>query len=158
MHNKKNLVISILFSAIFLFSNLPAQNTNKSRMNKISADTTKLSKFNINNISTYIYNNGIADIKPNGNSGLMYPKNSGATAIFTSGLLWGGKVDGEIRVGGTAYRTGLRPGKVLFNGFADDPNGSSAGVYRVRPDYKIVDFSSEIKNGEGNSKKIKKIY
>jgi hypothetical protein len=50
----------------------------------------------INNISTQFYNNGIGDIDPSGNAGCVYPKGSGKTCVFTSGLLWGGLVKGEI--------------------------------------------------------------
>lgn len=106
----------------------------------------------INNISTQLYNNGIGDIDPNGNSGLVFPKGSGKTACFTSGLLWGGLVqdDPQPRVGGTAYRTGLQPGVIMSNGQADDPSLLKYRIYRVRPDVKpggpAVDLTEEAFN------------
>jgi hypothetical protein len=91
---------------------------------------------NINNISSYFFNNGISDISAQGNSGLVYPKGSGKTAAFTSGLLWGARVAGDPdpRVGGTAYRTGLQPGKVLPDGTADITTLDKYRIYRVRRD------------------------
>ena len=99
-------------------------------------DKTTYTFLDINNIATYFYNNGVSDITPNGNSGFVYPKGSGKTAVFTSGLLWGAKVAGDPypRVGGTAYRTGLKPGIVQNDGTPADPNLDKYRIYRVRPD------------------------
>ncbi|MFN2128796.1 MAG: hypothetical protein ACK2TU_13135, partial [Anaerolineales bacterium] len=82
-------------------------------------------------------NNGISDIDVNQqNSGLVFPKGSGKTAAFTSGLLWGARIPGDpqVRVGGTAYATGLQPGAILADGTADDPTLEKYRIYRVRPD------------------------
>jgi hypothetical protein len=91
----------------------------------------------INNIFVPMRNNGISDIDINQqNSGLVFPKGSGKTAAFTSGLLWGAKIPGDpqVRVGGTAYATGLQPGAILADGTADDPTLDKYRIYRVRPD------------------------
>jgi hypothetical protein len=91
----------------------------------------------INNIFTVMRNNGISDIDINQqNSGLVFPKGSGKTAAFTSGLLWGARIPGDpqVRVGGTAYATGLQPGAILPDGTADDPTLEKYRIYRVRPD------------------------
>jgi len=106
------------------------------------------SKFNINKISTYIFNNGEADININGNSGFVYPRNlighyGSLTSIFQSGFLWGAKINGQIRTGGSAYRSGLTPGRILNHGKAENPNSVSVRVYRVRRDYKTADLTSE---------------
>ena len=73
---------------------------------------------NINNVSTLIYNDGNSDIDPSGNSGAIFPKGSGKAAVFESGLLWGAKIAGDpqVRVGGSAYRQGFQPGKILADG------------------------------------------
>lgn len=91
---------------------------------------------NINNLSTQIYNDGNSDITPDGNSGLVFPKGSGKTAVFESGLLWGAKVagDAQVRVGGSAYRQGLQPGKIISPGVAENPALDKNRIYRVRPD------------------------
>lgn len=116
----------------------------------LTADANIYSKFNINQISTFIYNDGRADIGDYGNSGLVYPKGSRCTAVFQSGLLWGGKVNGQIRTGGSAYRTGLMPGKILEDGTAENPKSPGVRVFRVRRDYKSADLSME-SSDEGKS-------
>ncbi len=90
---------------------------------------------NINDISTVFKNTGISDIDAQeANSGLVYPKGSRKTAVFQSGFLWGGKAEGEVRVGGTAYREGLQGGKILSPGVAESPDLPKNRIYRVRPD------------------------
>lgn len=116
-------------------------------------------KFNINNISTWFKNNGESDINQNGNSGFVFPKGSNRTAVFQSGFLWGGKVDGQIRVGGSVYRQGTVPGYIKADGTRVIDEHPSPGVhtapdvriYRVRRDYKDekADFSSEVADGDG---------
>jgi len=105
---------------------------------------------NINSISTVIKNTGVLDIdQQESNSGLVFPKGSGKTAVFQSGFLWGGKVSGETRVGGSAYREGLQPGKILGPGIAESRNLPKNRIYRVRPDERPgaevnADLSSEM--------------
>ena len=130
-------MIGALFLAPMLIQAKGDKKDNKARLQKTTAQRSN-TRLDINNISTWFYNNGISDITPNGNSGLVYPKGSGKTAVFTAGLLWGARVAGDAdpRVGGTAYRTGLQPGNVDANGNAA-PDGSTNDkyrIYRVRPD------------------------
>jgi hypothetical protein len=105
----------------------------------------------INNISTQFYNNGSSDIDPSGNAGFVYPKGSGKTCVFQSGFLWGAMVPGDPqpRVGGSAYRQGIQGGRIV-NGAAEDPNGASVRIYRVRPDVypggPVVDLSAAAAN------------
>ncbi len=142
--------ISILFLAQ-AFSLAEGDEKNKSRLNKVTEQVTR-TFLDINSISTQFYNNGISDIDPTGNSGFVFPQGSGKTAVFTSGLLWGGLVQGDPqpRVGGTAYRTGLQPGVILSNGQADDPDLDIYRIYRVRPDVfpggPSVDLSGDAAN------------
>jgi len=138
-HKKIKYILVFVMSIFFLIPGLRAEGDKKVKSN---GDLTKINNYvaltslNINNISTYFFNNGISDISSAGNSGLVYPKGSGKTAVFTSGLLWGARVAGDPdpRVGGTAYRTGLQPGKVLPDGTADTPTLDKYRVYRVRTD------------------------
>jgi len=120
-------------------------------------------KFNINNISTWFKNDGESDINQNGNSGFVYPKGSWRTAVFQSGFLWGGKVDGQVRVGGSVYRSSNLPGRVIKNSKdkweAVSPDDPDVRIYRVRPDYKKADLDAEIKDGDGkNEKEIRAQY
>jgi len=100
--------------------------------------------FNINNISTWIYNNGISDNNPDGKSGFEYPKGSGKTAVFTTGFIWAGKVDNQICIGGSTYRSGLQPGKILSSGEAED--SATAKIYRVRIDWETANLSDDIES------------
>jgi len=105
--------------------------------------TAHYSYFNINNISTLIYNDGRADNGLNGQPGFEYPIGSNKTAVYQSGLLWGGKINKHIRVGGCRYRTGLKPGSVLPDGSSENSDSPAVRVYRVRPDYLNADLSTE---------------
>jgi hypothetical protein len=147
------LTIGILF---LLQASTPAKvgvkDNNKNNNVQKSLAQVARTFMDINNLSTQFYNNGIGDIDPSGNAGCVYPKGSGKTCVFTSGLLWGGFVQGDaqVRVGGTAYRTGLQPGAILSNGQADDNKLDKYRIYRVRPDVKpggpAVDLSAEALN------------
>ena len=150
-----NLVIILL---IFLFIQTPLSASKGHNKLKKTSSLEHRTKFNINNISTWIYNNGDADIRPDGNSGFEYPKGSGKAAIFESGFVWGGKVNGKILVGGSTYSQGLQPGKILENGKAEESNSESVRVFRVRPDYQLTDLSAEINDGEGTEAQIRAQY
>lgn len=132
-------ILVFMMSIFFLSPTLLAEGNKKDGRNP-GLDKTNVQKsatyLNINKISTYFFNNGISDISSDGNSGLFYPKGSGKTAVFTSGLLWGAMVSGDPdpRMGGTAYRTGLVPGKVLPDGTADVSTLDKYRIYRVRAD------------------------
>ncbi|MDP3581287.1 MAG: hypothetical protein Q8S39_05085, partial [Ignavibacteria bacterium] len=84
---------SIFSKLIFLVSLLVTTTTIAQTNSKI------YSKFNINRISAYIFNDGIADIQPNGNSGFEFPKGSKKAANYCGGFIWGGKIDGKINAG-----------------------------------------------------------
>lgn len=115
--------------------------------------------FNINNISTWVYNNGSQDGHPNGNSGFQYPRGSDQYLVFKSGLLWGGIIDDEIRVGGSTYAEGLVPGRILSNGLRETETPvNQLRVFRVRPDWQTADLSSEINDGEGTEAEIRSHY
>ena len=65
--------------------------------------------FSTNEIFMWIGNNGMGSHNPHTNGdGFYWPGGDSATipAIFADGLVWGGKVNGEIRVNGSTYRYG----------------------------------------------------
>jgi hypothetical protein len=160
----KNLIVCLLVF-LFLVNGISGQSLNK--RGKISGKrnsfTPSMSKLNINNITTYVYNNGYADVAPADAAGFIYPKGSGKTAIYQSGLLWGGYIDDYWSLGGSQYRSGLVPGRILANGTAEDPNSPLVRIYRVRSDYKnfgnnesmALLFASEI---EDEAKTAQEIY
>lgn len=110
----------------------------------------------INNISSWFFNNGSSDLSQNGSSGLIFPKGSGKTAAYQSGLVWGAKIEGTVEVGGSAYYQGTVPGYIKPDGTAASPSDPAVRIYRVRRDYKNsnVDFASEIALGEGTKDQI----
>ncbi len=108
-------------------------------------------KFNINNVSTYFYNDGTADQAPSGANGFEYPIGSLGTHVYKSGFVWGAKVNNKILTGGSTFNSGLQNGKILPNGIAENPEAPSSRVYKVRPDFKTGDLSKEAVD-EGKSK------
>ncbi|MFA7418884.1 MAG: T9SS type A sorting domain-containing protein [Melioribacteraceae bacterium] len=97
-------------------------------------------KVNINNVATFVWNDGRMDISPDGNAGFEYWKGTKRFSVFTSGVYWGGYIDNELRVGGTYYNTSLRPGNEQNEGH----------IYKIRPDYYTATLSGEI-NDEGKT-------
>ncbi len=132
-------IFILLFVGMFLISSVVF--SQKREGNKLSNPRGEpaLAFLNLNNISTIFRNNGISDIdKYQSNSGFMYPKETGKTAVFISGLLWGAIINDpgqqDPHVGGSVYRSGLQGGKILSPGVAEDPNLPHVRIYRVRPD------------------------
>jgi hypothetical protein len=67
-----------------------------------------------------------------GSAGLVYPKGSGKTAVFASGLWLGCRVNGEIRVAVASYAQEYGPGAMVAGSF-DDPHRPEYKVYKVVP-------------------------
>ncbi|MCH7972283.1 MAG: T9SS type A sorting domain-containing protein [Bacteroidetes bacterium] len=158
--------VSLLF--VLLFSLQTATFSQGDKKSKTGArkitDKKTYTFLDINNIATYFYNNGKSDITPNGNSGFEYPKGTGKHAVFASSLLWGAKVAGDPdpRVGGTAYRTALKPGIVQSDGTPADPTSDKYRIYRVRPDVypggPLVDLTSDAETEGTTSEVIRADY
>ncbi len=131
---------------------------------KKSDGTPSLTKFNINNVSTYIRNDGESDLNEDGNSGFVFPKGSNKAVFFQSGFVWGAKVDGAVRVGGSAYRQGLQPGRITNSGrnwdqlTAENPSADNVRIFRVRPDYKNADLSAEAKDEGVSAEAVRAQY
>ncbi|MBI9071814.1 MAG: T9SS type A sorting domain-containing protein [Melioribacteraceae bacterium] len=135
----KVITIILLTACVISANNGDCKQTNLKKTKGTPSRTT----FNINNISTFIYNNGDCDIQPTGDSGFEYPKGSGKYAIFESGLVWGAKVNGDIRVGGSTYNQGLLGGAIKEDGTAEDPNTDHVRIYRVRTDWAQADLTKD---------------
>ncbi len=125
--------VSILLLFSLLTSNLIAQS---------------YAKVNINNISTYVWNDGRMDISPASNAGFEYLKGTKRFSVFSSGVYWGGYIGNELRIGGTRYRTSLFPG---------NENGNSR-IYRIRPDYLKANLLNEISDENLSESEIRKNY
>ena len=59
-------------------------------------------------------------------------------AIYCDGLVWGGKVNGEIRVNGNTYRNGLQPGRILEDGTADNSLYTQNKIFKIRKDWQSL--------------------
>ena len=130
---------------------------------KITSDSVTSAKLNTNNISTTYYSNGICDVR-GGQSGFEFPKGSGKSTIFVSGLLWGAVNEGDsrIKIGGSAWGSALQPGRILPDGTPEDPSLLKNRIYRVRPDVypggPYANLSSEIKDEADTYENIRSRY
>ena len=96
---------------------------------------------NINKVAAWYTSNGEQERRPDdGNSGLYYPRGT-STAIYSAGLVYGGRfLDGKdpvVRVNGNSYRNGFKVGAILGlrTGEAEDPNASDVRIWRNRSSY-----------------------
>ena len=129
---RTSIYLLILF---FSFPILCQTNLNylKNKILSKTVDSGHYAKFNINNISTFIYNNGNTEISPDHHAWTEFPKGSKKSIVYESGFLWGGIINGDVHVSGSTYSQGLLGGKILNYGSPQDPEDLSARVFRVRP-------------------------
>jgi hypothetical protein len=101
---------------------------------------------NINRVMAWYDADGTQEINSTtGNAGLFFPRGT-ASAVFTSGLMWGGEFnDGSspiVRVNGYSYNTGMARGAILGErtGLIEDPGAPDVRIWRVRRDYATADL------------------
>ena len=133
---KLNRILILLTSLAFVLcmTTVISASGGSKKLHKV-AGTPNYTKLNINNISTYIRNNGDSDLDNNNQAGFEFPKRSSKKCFFESGFVWGATVNGnasDVRVGGSTYNAGMQPGKILSPGVAEDPNLDKNRIYRVR--------------------------
>lgn len=139
------LILGLVFCASFLYAE-GLEKGKKQAAGKV-AGSPSYTWLNINNISTWVYNNGNSDITNTGDSGFQYPKGTGKTVFFESGPIWGGSINGYYTIGGSAYRQGLKPGRIVpETGLPDNPQNANVRIYRVRPDYKNFTDAASMAN------------
>ncbi len=138
-------VLLITGLALVLFSSATWAKNDQDRQAALqkTSGSPVITLLNINNVTYWMRNTGNGALAPSGQSGAFFPRLT-AAVIYESGLLWGGMVkDGmtpELRVGGSAYRTGLTPGAILSPGVAENPNAADVRIWRIRRDYKTADL------------------
>lgn len=116
------------------------------------------SKVNINNISTFVYDDGRMDIDyKTGLSGFKLPLATEKFTYYTSGFHWGGLVDSEIRIGGTKYSSSLKSGWIDTEGNLQQPAGEIK-IFRVRPDYPFLSVDTELKDENKSEAEIRQLY
>ncbi len=86
-----------------------------------------------NDVGIWIANNGSMSHNPlTDASGFEWPLGSLKYLLYQEGLLFGGKVMGEVRIEGSTYRYGLQAGPIRPDGTPEDPSNPRFRVYRVR--------------------------
>ncbi|MFA4924300.1 MAG: T9SS type A sorting domain-containing protein, partial [Ignavibacteriaceae bacterium] len=119
-------------------------NSNKGKKEINKPNTNDFNNFiAINQIFMWVSNNGMGSNDPRTDgSGFYWPGGENATisAVFEDGLIWGAKVDTQIRVNGSTYRHGLQAGKILPNGEADNFNQEKYRVYKIRKGWENLPF------------------
>lgn len=140
MRIKLLLLAVLLFSVSYINAEGGKQGNANSPANTNGSPTKTF--LDINKICTTFYNDGRSDISNSGTSAFVYPAGSGKATVFESGFLWGAYVSGDtqVRVGGSAYGTGLQGGKITNSGalwnslIAESPTADNVRIYRVRAD------------------------
>ncbi|MFH1197399.1 MAG: T9SS type A sorting domain-containing protein [bacterium] len=98
----------------------------------------------INEILTWIGNDGISAHDPrNDASGFYWPDGhsvlsdhgNNLTSVFSDGIMMGGLVNGEIRIGGTQYWSNMQPGLIDDNGLPADPGDPKYKIWKIRRDW-----------------------
>ena len=151
------LIISFIFISQFLYSE------NKSQLES-NPNWTVL---NINEFEYWVKKDGSIPALSHGAG--LFPH--GINVIYVDGLVWCAKTqdgtDPELRAGGSAYISGLKAGKVLFDvsgSVIGSENQNDQHIWRVREDYKTADLISDAASffqkpvGSVNSNDIKTIY
>ncbi len=131
---KRLLIVSSLILSAILFLGWGfgerAGENKKTSMGK-TAITGDYVKFDVNNISTFIRNNGSFNRDPgSGSSGFEWPKNSGNYAIYASGLWMGAKTpDGVVRVAIAEYSYEYEAGPIAPG---VNPQDDRWRVYKIK--------------------------
>lgn len=108
----------------------------------------------INNVTTWVRNDGFFNWKVEGSWNGTFPKGT-IGDIYSQGIVWGGFVhDGQspsLRVGGSTYSTGMNGGAILTDATGkvtgtEDPTSSNVRIFRVRPDYLTADLRDDASN------------
>lgn len=126
-----NIIMFLIMIISTVLSETPAT---KSKSNRRSAPsgigtTGDFALFDVNAISTIIRNNGSFDRDPaTGNSGFEWPKGTGNTAIYASGIWIGGSINDTARVAVAEYSYEYEAGAILPGVNPDDPKWK---VYKI---------------------------
>jgi len=145
-------IFMIAVCSIFLLNNsiLAKELDQKSPSYAKTANTLSInpsySMINIGNWGYWFRMDGKSANQPGKNSGGIYPGGT-VGAIYLDGLLWGGLLDGNLRVGGQTYDIGTQPGYINLAGYHVGPDAdATVRIYRVRKDYKSVTYGQVLKD------------
>ncbi len=101
-----------------------------------SQTATSSARFDGNNIVCWMSNTGkIVDNRAIRQAGMEWPKGSGKTIDFCSGLWLVGKTpDGELRSASTEYDSEFQPGIIQPDGQPADPQNERFRIYKINSD------------------------
>ena len=92
--------------------------------NLTKANTLEFILYDANQIRSWVGNNGhIVSHIPTGDSGLEWPKGSGYTAVFASGLWVAGMVDGSVRSAAAEFTSEFQPGIIIYDPVTQTSSG-----------------------------------
>lgn len=127
------IIIALLFAvASMAIGGERKDATGKSDARKVSVPSVRgdFVVFDVNQISTYIRNNGSFNRNPGtGNSGFEWPKGTGNTANYASGIWLGGSVSGDPRVAVAEYAYEYDAGPIQAG---VNPGDNRWKVYKIR--------------------------
>ncbi|MFA6025093.1 MAG: T9SS type A sorting domain-containing protein [Ignavibacteriaceae bacterium] len=91
----------------------------------------------INNIFMWIYNDGRSSHDPRTDGGGLFwsMSQNPQGVVYQDGLVWGGKVNGEVRVNGSTYRTGIKPGNMIDLNNFENPNDPLFGIWKLKENW-----------------------
>lgn len=153
----RKLVISAILVAIFIATDAGSiigaergsRGGNSGSGVSKNLGTPLATMLNINRVASWYNANGEQERNPTtSNSGLYYPRGT-STAIYSAGLVWGGRFnDGRtpvLRVNGQSYNNGTKPGAILGlrTGVAEDPGNADVRIFRIRKDYATADLRQD---------------
>ncbi len=139
--NKKLLGVFSLFIFLLILVSMGFKGADKNKGTRKITTNDNYNYIAINQIFMWISNNGDGSHSPTTDAqGFFWPGGPNATigAIFEDGLLWGGKIGREIRVGGSTYRHGLQAGPILSDGTAANPDDSKYRIYKIRKNWESL--------------------
>ncbi len=130
----KKIWILCLFCVLIpcLLSGSPKCDKPGKSLRTTQSDTNR---FDGNSIACWMENNGqIVSHKITGRGGMEWPKGSGKTIDYASGLWILGKVGRDIRSASVEYSSEFRPGEILSDGSAADPDDPAYRIYKIDRD------------------------
>ncbi len=138
------LVIGFIAIHALSFAGSPGKSAD-ARPQAAGADSSvSYQPFLVNDIFNYYANNGDGSFNPYSASheGFEFRRGQNKHLVYEDGIVWGGLCGAgrELKVGGSAYRHGIQPGRIIMPGttmtapIADSPASPHNRVYRVRPD------------------------
>jgi len=140
----KYVNVLLLLSGFFALS-IAEGRGNEGKSYRDVTGTPSVYKFNVNNISTFCYADGRFDVD-GGSSGFEFPKGSNKFAVYESGFTFAGIVNGEVRMNGSTFPSGMVAGRIYPDGSVQSEDDSR--MYRVRPDWATGSMLSELQDGE----------